>query len=580
LSMGAEDLVTIGKDVSISSNVVLNNAVVEGGVLKLRKIHIADHAYLGTAAVVGGDCHIEAWGELKDLSSLSSKQNIQEREVWGGSPAMMESRKELHELPQPLKVSEKTRTKYTRFYLLLLLIFPFTVLIPLLPSIIILNRWDDAAADYNFNYLIYTPLLAFSYILLFALQSILLTRFLQKDIQEGSYPVFSRIYLKKWFSDQMMMLSLFVLHPLFATIYASPLYRALGAKIGKDTEISTASQVTHRLLEVGDGAFIADLVTLGEDDVRGQQVTLSRTRIGNKSFVGNSGLIPQGYQLPDEMLIGVLSVPPTKEQLQASNAKNWFGSPALPLPTRQSSQVFPSSLTTSPTFLRRVFRGVVELMRIVLPSSVVMSCSVLFIAHTHDLLVDESWLKLILYFPIYYLLFVGVPSFLVTVILKWLLIGRYKSIQIPMWTWKVWCSEAVTSTYEALSVPFFLEYLRGTPILSWALRLLGVKIGKRVWWNTTDVTEYDVVEVGDDVAFNHECGPQTHLFEDRVMKIGPVKIDSKTTIGSRSVILYDTHVKQEVFLGSLSLVMKGEEIPENTAWAGSPLKPLVEAKGI
>ncbi len=571
-TIGAEDLVTLGEDVSISSMVVLDNAVVEGGLLKLRPIHIGKHAYLGTSAVIGGGCRVEEWGELKDLSHLRPDTVLKAREVWGGSPAVFQNKKSLEDLPKPLPVSEATRLQYSKIYLLLLLIFPFTVLLPLLPSIVILNELDNAASDYNFNYLVLAPFLAFTYVFLFALEAVFLTRILQRGLQPGTYPVYSKFYLKKWFSDQLMTLALFVLHPAYATVYVSSLYRALGAKVGKNSEISTASQVTHRLLEVGEGAFIADVVVLGEDDIRGQRLTLSRTRIGNNSFVGNSALIPQGYHLPDNMLVGVLSVPPTPEQLGSSEAKNWFGSPAVALPRRQASEVFSAALTTHPSKIRRFFRGAVELLRILIPSSAVMSFSVLFIAYGHDLLVGESWWELIFQFPLYYIALVGLPAFFVTFFLKWLLVGRYRSCQVPMWTWQVWCSEAVTSIYEALTVPFLLEYLKGTPWLPLALRLLGVKIGKRVWLNTTDITEFDVVKISDDVALNEECGPQTHLFEDRVMKIGPVRIGARSSIGARSVVLYDSKVGEDTKLEALSLVMKGESLPPESHWGGSPLK--------
>jgi non-ribosomal peptide synthetase-like protein len=78
-----------------------------------------------------------------------------------------------------------------------------------------------------------------------------------------------------------------------------------------------------------------------------------------------------------------------------------------------------------------------------------------------------------------------------------------------MWTPKVWRSEGITTIYEALAVPFLLEYMKGTPFLPMALRLMGVKIGKRVWLNTTDITEQDMVSIGDDTAMNEDCGPQT-----------------------------------------------------------------------
>src|ERR1019366_10006029 len=87
--------------------------------------------------------------------------------------------------------------------------------------------------------------------------------------------------------------------------------------------------------------------------------------------------------------------------------------------------------------------------------------------------------------------------------------------------------------------------------------LLGTHIGKGVYLNTTDITEFDCVRVGDEVELNAWCGPQTHLFEDRVMKIGLVEIGARVTVGVRSTILYDTHVGDRVQLGPLTLVATG-----------------------
>jgi non-ribosomal peptide synthetase-like protein len=141
-----------------------------------------------------------------------------------------------------------------------------------------------------------------------------------------------------------------------------------------------------------------------------------------------------------------------------------------------------------------------------------------------------------------------------------------------MWTWEVWKTEAVTSIYEALSVPFFLEFMRGTPFLPIFLRLMGVKIGKMTYIDSTDFTEFDLVELGDYSAINFDAGPQTHLFEDRIMKIGAIRIGKNTSIGARTVILFDTEIGKSCRLGALSLVMKGEKIPSNTSWSGIPIK--------
>lgn len=574
MTVGAEDLVTIGSDVSISSQTVLNNAFVEDGLLKLRRIHLGDHAYIGSSAVIAGGANIEPWGELQDLSYLSAGKTIKTGEVWQGSPAVLKETKAPQDLPQPLPVSNTTRRAYSLLFLLSLLIFPVVVLLPLLPTVIIIHNLDNSTPDYDFSYLTVTPSLALSYILLFTLSTVLLTRLLQRGIKPGKYPIYSLFYVRKWFADQLMSLSLIVLHPMYATVYVSLLFRALGAKVGSNTEISTASSVTHPLLEIGKDAFVADAVTLGESDVRAQQLILERTTIGDNSFVGNSALIPQGYNLPTRMLIGVLSTPPNKEQLAASDARDWFGSPAIPLPRRQESRAFAATETLRPSPSKVLGRSIVEFVRIILPETTILICSILFIAYSHNLVVDKPWWRTVIELPLYYLFFMGGPALLVTVLLKWLVVGRYIPEQKPMWSLRVWLSEAVTSTYESLAVPFLLDFTKGTPWLPFLLRLFGVKTGKRVWMNTTDITEHDMVTIGDDTAMNEDCGPQTHLFEDRVMKVGKIKIGKRCSIGARSIILYDSETGDDVNIDALSLVMKGESLQPDTQWIGSPIRPL------
>ncbi len=312
ITVGAEDLLEIGKDVSVSSQVVLNNALVENGLLKLRKIRIGDHAYIGSSAVISGGTIIEDWGELQDLSHLQAGNTITAGAIWRGCPAEKTGWKSPEELPQPLPVSGATRRGYVLLFSLLLIAFPIVVLIPLLPVIEMLNYMDLQSPDYNFNYFIHIPFLTIIYIVVYALETVLLSRLLLRNIQPGTYPVYSGVYVRKWLSDQLISVSLIVLHPIYATVYVSSFFRLLGAKIGKNTEISTASNVTHTMLEIGNESFIADAVSLGEEDIRGQRLILERTVIGNSSFVGNSALVPQGYTLGDGMLIGVLSTPPNE----------------------------------------------------------------------------------------------------------------------------------------------------------------------------------------------------------------------------------------------------------------------------
>ena len=125
----------------------------------------------------------------------------------------------------------------------------------------------------------------------------------------------------------------------------------------------------------------------------------------------------------------------------------------------------------------------------------------------------------------------GLGSFLLVVALKWILVGRYRPRAAPMWTPFVWLSEAVTNVYESLAVPNLLAHPPWHAAPALGLAAVRRRIGRGVYLDTTDLTEFDCVRIGDEAELNGWCGPQTHLFEDRVMKIGHVEIGARASIG-------------------------------------------------
>jgi non-ribosomal peptide synthetase-like protein len=369
--------------------------------------------------------------------------------------------------------------------------------------------------------------------------------------------------------------SLQVLHGLYASVFAPTWLRLLGVQVGSHAEVSTAEGMVPELLSLGDDSFIADGAMLGDEEVRGGWMILKPTRIGNRSFIGNGAYVQDGAVVPDDVLIGVQTRTPGNADLKPG--QTWLGSPPLLLPARECVGGFAESLTFRPSKWRRLGRGFVESLRIVLPLAFVIAAGYLIIVLVVPLADEDFWVaKVAGALAVAGCLF-GLASFLVVVALKWLLVGRYRSRAAPMWTPFVWISEAITNLYESLAVPNFLDILRGTPMLPWALRWLGVHIGKGVFMNTTDITEFDCVRIGDGAELNAWCGPQTHLFEDRVMKIGSVDIGARVTVGVRSTILYDSQVGDNARLGPLTLVAKGERLPGGTRWEGSPAKPALDS---
>ncbi|WMD23408.1 amino acid adenylation domain-containing protein [Achromobacter seleniivolatilans] len=583
ISVRAPDLLSVGDGVSIGAAVNLENFAVRGGIWEVAPITLANDAYVASYAVLQGDVALGVGARLEGLSSLASGSRVPAGQIWTGAPARHDPQARTPELPpRPVREGVWSRLDVLAYAaggtLIAALFF-----MPVFPSFVLIDwidaRWLDlmsSRASWPYAFLCYLLLaLPASALLLFltVLVSAMLRWALLPRLSGGRWPVYGQIYLRRWLTNQIQESSLSVLHGLYASIYAGTWYRLLGAKVGRGTEISTAMGIVPDMLTLGRDSFIADGVMLGDEEIDRGWMTMRPTIIGNRSFVGNGAYVPDGSVLPDDVLIGVQSRAPANGRM--ASGQTWLGNPPLALPAREQTAGFAAHLTFRPSLGRKIARGAVEGMRMILPLAVVIAVGYLTVMKVIPIAAAEGFLaafdELMLAGVLY-----GIGTFLFLVLLKWVLIGRYKPRAEPMWTPFVWKSEAVTSLYESIAVPNFFNFLRATPWLPLAMRCMGAKIGKRVFMDTTDLTEYDCVSVGDDAVLHAWSGPQTHLFEDRVMKIGRVSIGRGVNVGPRTTILYDTHVEDHARLGPLTLVLKGETIPAGQAWMGSPATPWTE----
>lgn len=582
LSIRAPDLLTVGDGVSIGSSVNLENARVERGELILGPISIGNEAVVDSYAVMEGHSEVGDYGQLGGLSSLASGQKVPAAEVWEGSPARFARTVDVANRKPRVPVSAALAAREALFYFLGASLVAVVFFLPVFPSFIFIDwldaRWlkevDALRSPLNafFTYLLLSIPASAVLVLATVLASAGFRWLVLPRLKTGSWPVHSKVYFSKWLGNQIQESSLFVLHGLYATVYAPWWYRLLGARVGRGTEISTALGVVPDMLTIGADSFVADGVMLGDERIEGGWMSLRPTVIGDRSFLGNGAFVPDGSVLPDDVLIGVQSKVPENARMHAGDT--WVGNPPIILPAREQFEGFDPSLTFHPGLLRRLSRGFVEGLRIVMPMAVVIAVGYLTVALVMPLAGAGRFVDTALALALAGFLY-GVGSFLFVVLVKWLVVGRYRSRSAPMWTPFVWASEAVTNLYESIAVPNFVDFLRGTPMLPPCLRLLGCKTGKGIYMDTTFITEFDCVSIGDYSALNGWCGPQTHLFEDRIMKIGDVHIGRGVTVGPRTIILYSARVGDGASLGPLTLVLKGEDIPPGTRWTGSPAEPWV-----
>ncbi|HJV51896.1 MAG TPA: Pls/PosA family non-ribosomal peptide synthetase [Noviherbaspirillum sp.] len=580
ITLRAPDLLSIGDGVSIGNAVNFENARVQDGELRLGTIALGDDAYVGSYAVLEGGTAIEKSGHLEGQSALGEGARVPAARVWSGSPARDAGAFDPASLRPRPAVSRLRLAGEALFFLLGALAVAALFFLPVFPAFMLIDWFSDP--DHLAWMQTSSPsLLLVKYFVLALPASALLivcTALISAGIRwsvlprmkAGSWPVHSAVYCGKWLVNQIQESSLNILHGVYATIYAPFWYRLLGAKVGRNAEISSALGVVPDMLTLGDETFIADAVMLGDEQIDGGWMSVQPTVISRRSFVGNGAYVPDGTTLPENVLIGVHTRTPRNEQMREGDT--WLGTPPINLPAREQLSGFPESLTFRPSLLRRICRGLIEAFRIVAPHAIVTAVGYTVVLDVMSVAGAGRWFDVISKLAVAGLLF-GIGTLLFVAALKWLLLGRYKAATKPMWTPFVWLSEAVTNMYEGITVPNFMRYLRGTPMLPVAFNLFGCRIGRGVYMDTTDITEFDCVSIGDHSEVNALACPQTHLFEDRVMKIDHVTIGKGVYLGPRSAVLFSANVADGAKIGALTLVMKGEFIPANSRWHGCPAAP-------
>lgn len=573
VEIGAPDLLIIGEGASIGGKVKFANARVEGNELVIGRIEIGADTYIGTSCVIENDTRIGDHAELRDLTSVTAGTRVGAAEIWDGSPARKVGSVDVAALESPATASNARKSILTSAYLALLLIMPPLGLLPIFPAFWIFDRIDDwislGSGDRTI-YLVSIPLMAWptafvmvivTVVLIAAFRWIILPR-----VREGRYSIYSGFYLRKWIVALATEITLETLSSLYATVYMRNWYRLMGAKIGKDAEISTNLSGRYDLVEIGEKCFIADEVVLGDEDIRRNWMSLYKVQTGARVFVGNDAVVPVGSSIPTGVLIGIKSKPPANDEMEAGGT--WFGSPPIKLPVRQRFDTG-SNWTYEPPRWKKVMRAVFEAVHISLPTMLFITFGTWAVEALAPPLYAGEWLNLFALFVLCSCL-ISAAMMAVVIGMKWLTMGRYEPVTMPMWSWWAMRTEAVAVIYWGLGARVLLDHMRGTPFLPWTLRLLGAKFGQGVFMDSTDITEFDCIKVGDHCAINAGSALQTHLYEDRVMKVGRVDLGTGVTVGAGSTVLYDTHVHDFAQLGPLTIVMKGETIPANTAWWGAP----------
>lgn len=578
IEVGAPDLLTIGAGASLGGRLVIANAEVVGNELVIGPVTIGSDVAIGTSCVIGPGAVIGDHAEIADLTTVPTDTVVGPAEIWDGSPGVKVGMADPDALPAPAEASSRRRLAFAAMYGFLLAAIPAVGLLPIFPAFYIFDQLSDSLGNMtDIDYHWYLPLLTWPTAMLMTAGTVLLIAGIRwlvlPRVSSGTYSIHSGFYLRKWLVALAAEVTLETLSSLFATVYMRAWYRLMGARMGQGAEISTNLAGRYDLADIGARNFIADEVVFGEEEIRRGFMHMHEVSTGARVFVGNDAVVPPGAVIPDDVLIGIKSKPPANAMMAPGDT--WFGSPPIKLPSRQKVDLGSLARTYEPGFGPKLRRGVFEAFSTSFSPMLFISCAITAIDfYFYPAILAQDWVGLAVSFVVASVAIAFIQSFTVIGV-KWLLMGAYKPGMQPMWSWWAMRTEAVAVLYWGLAGKVLLEHLCGTPFLPWMLRLLGVKVGKGVCMLTTDITEFDCVTIGDFATINRTSALQTHLYEDRIMKVDRVVVGQGVSVGAFSTVLYDTKVGDYARLRPLTIVMKGESIPAHSEWEGAPAVPVV-----
>ena len=150
---------------------------------------------------------------------------------------------------------------------------------------------------------------------------------------------------------------------------------------------------------------------------------------------------------------------------------------------------------------------------------------------------------------------------------KWLLIGRWRAEEFPIWSlrfFNFWLVRTLVRSAPPIAVP-------GTPVYNWYLRMLGAKIGPGAILNFKAMpVATDLLSVGAGTVIDRDVIASGYRAVFPAIQIAPIEIGANAFVGASTVIDIGTRIGSNSELGHASGLAPGQKIPDGESYGGSP----------
>ncbi|MEU2261294.1 Pls/PosA family non-ribosomal peptide synthetase, partial [Streptomyces sp. NPDC019645] len=156
------------------------------------------------------------------------------------------------------------------------------------------------------------------------------------------------------------------------------------------------------------------------------------------------------------------------------------------------------------------------------------------------------------------------------ILLKWVLIGRWKRQQIRVWSMAYFRFWLVKTLVQRNPMALFV----GSPLYVLYLRALGAKVGRgAVIFSRNVPVCTDLLSIGDGAVIRKDSFFNGYRAHNGIIQTGAVSLGKDALVGEMTVLDIWTSLGDGAQLGHSSSLHAGQTVPDGERWHGSPAQP-------
>ncbi|MGW3244035.1 Pls/PosA family non-ribosomal peptide synthetase [Streptomyces sp. NPDC001070] len=579
------DLLTIGDGTVIRKDSYFSCYRGHSAAIQTGPVTLGKDVLIGEVTVLDIGTSMDDGAQLGHASSLHTGQAVPAGERWHGSPAQPGAAD--YRVVAPAPCGMRRRITYCLMQLLILLgvwiplaVGGVAILLAVVPRLdVLLEPGPVALTTWTF----YADALAASFVLfcgavllgllLVATVPRVLHLFVKPDTVHPLYGFRYGIHRSIGFlTNRKFFRVLFgdssgIVHYLRAIGYDLSPVEQTGSNFG--TEVKHENPF---LSKVGSGTMVADGLSIMNADYSSTSFRVTRTAIGPHNFLGNHIAYPSQGRTGDNCLLATKVMVPMEGPVREN--VGLLGSPSFEIPRTVDRDSKFDHLKNGDEFRRRLsaknrHNAATAALHLLLQWTLLFAVA----------LIASCAADLYPSYGVWAVALANVATLVFTVtyiVLGERIVTRFRGLRplyCSIYDPDFWRHERY---WKVTAATEYLNVLNGTPFKNVVWRLLGVRIGRRVFDDGLFLPERSLAAIGDDCTLNAGTVIQSHSQEDGAFKSDHSALGAGCTLGVGALVHYGVTVGEGAVIAPDAFVMKGEELPRHARWGGNPAREMPE----